>query len=257
MATATASVPTRRRGKMRRRLPLDERNDLVVRHLPLVRGIVSNLIPRLPSHVDEEDLLEAGVVGLMHAADRFDPKRQVRFGTYAMNRVRGAVLDALRDADWLSRSMRSEIKAMDQARDQLTHENLRAPTLDELSRRTGVGKTKLKKLTFAAETSDFRSLDTPHSERDADHVEPPADASDVSLHPSERAILEEDKDRLSEAIDELSETDRLVITLYYFEGLRLREIGAVLNVTDSRVCQIHRAALGRLRETMAESVAVA
>jgi len=244
---------TKPAGKKRgRRSARERRNEIVTKHLPLVKHVLDRLAYRLPRHVDREDLLEAGVLGLLDAADRFDPKRNVRFSTYAISRIRGAMIDALRDEDWLPRSMRSEITLMKEARAELEQENSRPPTMKELSERTGVRERKLQKLACASTNSCFQSLDTVMPSAVTEDHDPLSTRHDPAAHPAERAILVEDKQRLAGALLKLPDTERLVITLYYFENLRLHDIAKVLRVTDSRVCQIHRATLKHLHEMMAE-----
>jgi len=228
----------------------DKRNALVLKHMSLVRYVVDRLASRLPKHVDREDLTESGMVGLLDAAKRFDPSRHVQFSTFAVTRIRGAILDSLRAADWLPRSMRNEIDAVERARNELRHEQNGTPTVDELVERTGLDIKKLRKVTRVADRCHFHSLENMSAEGVTDAYDAPHIKHDPDIHPVQRVILEEDKQRLADTISQLSETERLVITLYYFEGLRLRDIAEVLKVTDSRVCQIHRGALKRLQAMM-------
>jgi RNA polymerase sigma factor for flagellar operon FliA len=215
--------------------------------------VLNRVAAHLPAHVDRGDLLEAGTLGLIDAADRFDPARNVRFHTYAMNRIRGAMLDSLRSDDWLPRSVRSELVRVARASAQLEQEVHRSPTSEELCRRTGLGAQELAALKGAGSRA-FYSLDELPSSASADGGQAIAqhERRDPALQPLDHAALEEEKGRLSQAILRLRKTERLVITLYYFERMALREIGAVLHVTDSRVCQIHRQALKRLADELAE-----
>ena len=228
----------------------EERNELVLKNMPLVRYVADRIAARLPRHVEHEDLIESGMVGLLDAADRFDSSRDVQFSTFAVMRIRGAILDSLRAADWLPRSMRNEIAAVEEARSELKHEKSRPPTMDELVKRTGLDVKKLRKVTRVAERCYFHSLENMSSDGVTDEYDAPHIKHDPEVHPLQHVILEEDKQLLADAISRLSETERLVITLYYFEDLKLRDIAEVLKVTDSRVCQIHRGALRRLQETM-------
>ena len=232
------------------RLAREKRDKLVLKHMPLVKYVADRLAARLPRHVDLEDLIESGMVGLLDAADRFDPLRNVQFSTFAVTRIRGAILDYLRAADWLPRSMRNEIAAVEKARNELKHEKSRPPTTDELVERTGLDVKKLRKVTRVAERCYFHSLENMSSDGVTDEYDAPHIKHDPEVHPLQHVILEEDKQLLADAISRLSETERLVITLYYFEDLKLRDIAEVLEVTDSRVCQIHRAALRHLQEMM-------
>ncbi len=229
-----------------------ERNALICRHLPLVRHVLKNVAAAVPGHVDREDLFEVGVLGLIDAVERFDPTREVRFSTYATLRIRGAILDAMRNADWLPRSMRKEVTSMDEAWSDLAHKSSRPPTENELAERLGVRHCKLAKVDRASRTCNFQSLDTLHESNPDIEGRPIHRRDDASDAPLGRAVLEEDKARLVDAMAGLPESEQMVISLYYFEDLLLRDIARVLGVSDSRVCQIHRAALKRLERIMAQ-----
>ena len=234
-----------------------KREQMVLEHLPLAKFILQQISPNLPMHVDRDDLLEAGVVGLLDAAHRYDPGRKVQFRTFAAPRIRGAILDALRSADWLPRSARSELDRVGAARSELEQKNGRRPTDAELSQKLRMRPRKLNRLHRASQNSAFVSFD----ELPQDTVEcgalPMHGKRDLSLHPAERAIMEETKEQLAAALMELPERERLVISMYYYERLQLHDIARVLKVTDSRVCQIHRAALQRLQELIGEPEALA
>ncbi|MGO8705777.1 MAG: FliA/WhiG family RNA polymerase sigma factor [Candidatus Brocadiia bacterium] len=229
------------------------REKLILSHLPLVKYVLARVAAHLPAHVDRGDLLEAGAVGLIDAADRFDPARNVRFHTYAVTRIRGAMLDALRSDDWLPRSVRSELTRVARASAEIEQEVHRAPTSAEVCSRTGIAEQDLSELQDAGSRA-FYSLDELPLSASADGEPALAqhEERDPALKPLDHASLEEEKSRLAEAILRLTKTERLVITLYYFERLALREIGAILHVTDSRVCQIHRAALKSLAKDLGE-----
>jgi RNA polymerase sigma factor FliA len=229
------------------RLAAEAREKLILDHLPLVKHVLGRVAAHLPAHVDRSDLLEAGTLGLIDAADRFDPARNVRFHTYALPRIRGAMLDALRSDDWLPRSVRSELGRVARASAQLEQEVHRAPTSSEICHLTGLDMQDLADLKVAGAHA-FYSLDEfpLSSSLDGEYAVAQHERRDSALQPLDHASLEEEKSRLADALLRLTKTERLVITLYYFERLALREIGAILRVTDSRVCQIHRAALKRL-----------
>jgi RNA polymerase sigma factor for flagellar operon FliA len=223
------------------------REKLILDHLPLVKHILSRVAAHLPSHVDREDLLEAGTLGLIHAVDHFNPGRNVRFPTYALTRIRGAMLDALRSADWLPRSVRSELRRIARISAKLKQEVNRPPTSAEICERTGLAARDLAELEFAGANAFF-SLDAlPLAGGfSGEYAAAQHQRRDSSLQPLACAALEEEKSRLAGAILRLSRIERLVIKRYYFERLKLHEIGAILHVTASRACQIHRAALKRL-----------
>ena len=229
------------------RFSAEAREKLILDHLPLVKHVLGRVAAHLPTHVDRSDLLEAGTLGLIDAADRFDPARNVRFHTYAMTRIRGAMLDALRSDDWLPRSVRSELARVARASAQLEQEVHRSPTSAEICSRTGLAAEDLADLKVAGAHAFYSLDELPLSASpDGEYAVAQHERRDSALQPLDHASLEEEKSRLAEAILRLTKTERLVITLYYFERLALREIGAILRVTDSRVCQIHRAALKRL-----------
>jgi len=244
--------PVTKRSPDQKRLSRDE---LITSHMALVRHALERIAATLPRHVDREDLLEAGMVGLIDAAGRFDRKRNVRFSTYAMPRIRGAIFDALRNEDRLPRSLRDEVDALNEARNELEHALHRRPTEEELCARLGVEPGKLAKLNRAVRTSTFLSLESMRDDPDGPAFGPVYPARGTSDAPPDRAALEEDKTRLADAIAQLPEKERLVISLYYFEQMLLRDIAEVLNVSDSRVCQIHRGALGLLQSMMSEPAA--
>lgn len=248
---ATAARPTSK-PKTSPAKSTETRDVLVMKHLPLVRHVLGKIAHRLPSHVDRRDLLEAGVLGLLDAAERYDLDRNVRFSTYAVTRIRGAILDAMREEDWLPRSLRNEVTSMDEACTALEHEHKRPPTIEELSNRLGVSRKKLAKLTRASRHGAFQSLDAIPEGTLAGAIDPTYSPTAGEHSPAERAMLAEQKELLAGAIGTLPKAERLVITLYYFEQLLLRDIARILRVSDSRICQIHRKGLARLQRRMTE-----
>ena len=236
----------------RNRLTARTRNPLVLDHLPLVKRVLKGLAPRLPRHVDREDLLEAGAVGLLDATSRFNPNRNVRFHTYAVSRIRGAMLDSLRNEDWLPRSTRTALTRLAKAREELEQKRGRPATYEEVSKRLGLGEKKLARLARASDNCVFYSLNDLFHSGEGEDASAALATRDRAASPVDHAVLEEQKQRLAAAIRGLPQSERLVITLYYFEQLRLRAIADTLRVTESRACQIHRAALARLQRVMAE-----
>ena len=227
------------------------RGRLISAYVPLVRQIASQLNAGLPGHVEESELVSYGLVGLNTAIERFEPQRGIRFESFAATRIRGAILDALRSLDWVPRSVRSRARRIDKARAALQHELGRRPTSRELAARLGTDESQLREHLLEIAGGSVQALDEPWSVADSS-----GDA--VSLlevipdprSPDPQAVLDtgDVKVRLADAIAELPEREKLVVALYYYEGLNLKEIGEVIGVTESRVSQVHTAALARLRE---------
>ena len=249
MVTATRERTKRNSSRTSKK---SRRDAFITQNIGLVRHVLERTTRNLPRHVDRDDLYEAGMIGLLEAADRFDPSRQVRFSTYAVTRIRGAILDAMRAEDWLSRSLRSEVSAMDEAHAELEQEYGRPPSGEELCKHLDVASKKLNKLAQASGSCIFQSFDSHGEGTSLESVEQAPASESQADSPLDLAILSEDKERLAEAIGALPENERIVINLYYFEQLLLRDISQVLGVSDSRICQIHHAALRRLKNMMAE-----
>jgi RNA polymerase sigma factor for flagellar operon FliA len=206
------------------------RERLVVAYSPMVKFVAGRLGAGLPSHVEDADLISYGLVGLIGAIERFEPERGIKFETFAMTRIRGAIIDELRSLDWVPRSVRSRAREIEAAQAKLEHELQRS--LLEIANSSVYALDEL--WTVSDSSGDQVSLlDTIADEGAAD----PQEALDTS----------EVKDRLTEAIGSLPEREQLVVALYYYENLTLREIGEVLGVTESRVSQLHTKAVMRLK----------
>lgn len=232
-----------------------ERDELIVQNLPLVKYVLGRLAVHFPAHVDRDDLMEAGVIGLMDASTKFDRSRNVQFRTYAIARIRGAILDEMRRLDWLPRSLRDELSRFETARESLRQRLNRPPTLAELAEELDVTPAKLDYIAGASGAENVYSLEDSRLDaiNDSEFGSTLAARNDNYTQPADRIIFEEQKALLAEHIGCLPENERLVISLYYFENLLLREIGQVMGLSDSRVCQVHRAALLRLRRAMKEN----
>jgi len=228
-----------------------DRDRLVVEYLPLVRHVVSRIAARLPSHVDTDELFQVGSVGLVHASRCFDENRGVTFKTYAFALIRGAVLDELRRLDAVPRSTREKIRAMDKAFTHLTHRLGRAPSVSEVGAEIGSSEESVRELQRISRTIALLSLDETQQPGEALLVRDIL-ACPHTPDPCDRAAQTEMVEHVADLIARLPSVDRRVITLYYREGLLLREIGEVLGVTESRVSQIHSRALERLRELNAD-----
>jgi RNA polymerase sigma factor FliA len=231
-----------------------ERERLLLENLPEVRFIARRIHERLPVQVPFEDLVHAGIVGLIEAIDRFDPKKQVHLKTFAKFRIRGAILDSLRAIDWSPRSLRKQSRAIEDAYRNLSTELGRAPSEVELASKVGMGLLEFQKLMGELHGLSMGSLqvysndDSP--EEEAILYQPNGPEED----PFFQCLQSEMKSRLTDAMTVLEEKERQVVGLYYFDELTMKEVGAVLGVTESRVSQIHALALVRLRTHLQEAM---
>jgi RNA polymerase sigma factor for flagellar operon FliA len=223
------------------------REKLILEYMPLVKYVVGRLAVTLPPTVDAEDLMGYGVMGLIMAIERFAPEKGYKFETFAVSRIRGAIIDELRSQDWLPRSVRQKAKEMEATIRQLEHQLGRTSTDQELASRLGVAVDDLPK-SLSEITAPVLSLDDLVSLGDEGQKVSWLDTlPDDRLGPAAQLDQEAMVEVLAQAIDLLPERERLLVSLYYHEGLTLKEIGAVLSVTESRVCQLHAQAMGRLR----------
>jgi RNA polymerase sigma factor for flagellar operon FliA len=226
------------------------RDRILNEYIPYVRRVVGRMAIHLPNSVDLEDLVHAGIIGLIDAIDRFEPDRGNKFLTYALYRIRGAVLSELRSRDFLSRSLRRKIREMDAAFGRLEQRLGREPSDDELAEELVLDLDKLYEIKKMSSLS-FVSLDSLGygSGEDTDRFRPPVVQSEL-LDASKLTGLKELHKGLAEAIEALPEKEKLVVSLYYDEELTMREIGEVLGITESRISQIHSRAVMRLRERL-------
>ena len=219
--------------------------ETVARYLPLVRYHAGRLLLGLPAHINKEDLVQAGVLGLLEALKRFDPARGVKFETYASLRIRGAMLDELRSLSWLPRSLFRQMRALNTAEQKLAASLGREPTDEELAAELNMPQEKYRKLTAAINTAATVSLE------EVLFAAPPTNATEEFV--LDRIIAEEEKERLAAAIAALPERYRQLLALYYQEGLTLKEVGLVLGISESRVCQLHSRIISRLRAELTDS----
>ena len=221
------------------------REQLVQRFVPLVKRIAYHLMARLPANVQFEDLVQNGMLGLLDALDRFEEGFGAQFETYATQRVRGAMLDGLRENDWLPRNLRRELRRIEGAISALEHTHGRAPSERELADTLGMSLADYQKTLQDARGHQLVYFDDFAGEGDEDFLE--RHFTDNNADPSN--ILEEKnvKALLVKAIERLPEREKLMMALYYEQELNLREIGEVMGVTESRVCQLHTQAIARLR----------
>ncbi|MDX2029398.1 MAG: FliA/WhiG family RNA polymerase sigma factor [Blastocatellia bacterium] len=220
-----------------------DRDALIEAHLPQVRFIAERLAARLPPSVDRDDLIGAGVIGLLSAVDKFDPSRDVQFKTYAEMRVRGAMLDCLRSLDWAPRSLRQRGREVEAAYRRIEAEQGRPAGEEEVAALLGLSLTQFQALLGELQGLTLLGLDG-GGEEDGSPPQLPDDPARSPLAIYERA---DGRARLIRAIDSLPERERQVVALYYLEELTMKEVGEAMGVTESRVSQIHTQAVMRLR----------
>jgi RNA polymerase sigma factor FliA len=231
------------------------RERLVVAYSPLVKYVSGRMASGLPAHVDEADLISYGLVGLINAIERFDLEREIKFETYAITRIKGAIIDELRSLDWVPRSVRARARDIERANAKLEHKLQRAPTDEEMAGELGVSVDEFQESLLQISNSTIAALDElwTVSDSSGDQVSLLDTLSDENAPDPAAAIDQTDlKERVADAIARLPEREKLVIALYYYENLTLREIGEVLGVTESRVSQLHTKAVLRLRSRFTE-----
>jgi RNA polymerase sigma factor FliA len=225
------------------------RDELVVRYAPLVKYVIGRMAISLPAAMDSDDVLSAGTIGLLHAIDRFDPEQGVRFETYALQRIRGAIIDTIRSLSPLSRGAGRRARLLDENTAALAQRLGRAPTQEELARELGVDQAELGRMLLES-AHVIVSLDGAGSgSEDEGEVQSLRDLVHDPNQAGTDEVVEENEliERLSSAIDSLPTRDRLVLNLYYHEELTLKEISRVIEVSESRVSQVHTAAVMKLR----------
>jgi RNA polymerase sigma factor FliA len=228
-----------------------DRERMLVEHLPTVRYLARRIHERLPQHVELEDLISAGVVGLIDAFSKFDQTKKVQFKSYAQFRIRGAILDSLRTLDWSPRELRRQGRAVEEAIRSLTHQLGRSPAEPEIAEAMGLELTEYQQLLGDLKGLEIGSLHVERSEESGDEELSyiPGSPEDDPLY---RCLRGELSDRLVKAIDQLPDKERLVLTLYHYEGLTMKEVGQTLGVVESRVSQIHSSAVLRLRSSLGD-----
>ncbi len=226
-----------------------EQERLLLEHLPVVRFLARRIHERLPQYVEIEDLVSAGVVGLMDAFTKFDPQKKVQFRSYAQFRIRGAILDSLRTLDWSPRDLRRKGRAAEEAVRVLTARLGRAPGEAEVAAEMGLGLEEYQSLLGDLKGLEIGTLHVEHNEDSGEEEMAylPGRPEEDPLFCCLRGELQE---KLTNAIEQLPERERLVMTLYYFEELTMREIGLALGVVESRVSQIHSSAIVHLRAAL-------
>lgn len=228
----------------------DERERLLLEQLPQVKYIARRIHERLPQHVALEDLVHSGVVGLIDALNKFDERKHVQFASYAKHRIRGAILDSLRELDWGPRELRRKARLLDQTHARLDSELGRSATEQEIAEAMGLNLTELHRLLNELDGLEISSFNVESADdgKESDLGEMlPAPENES---PFQRCFDGEMRAQLIHALMSMPERERQVLTLYYYEELTMKEVGAVLGVGESRVSQIHSLAMSRLRSRM-------
>jgi RNA polymerase sigma factor for flagellar operon FliA len=231
------------------------RERLVVAYSPLGKYVSGRMASGLPAHVEEADLISYGLGGLISAIERFELEREIKFETYAITRIKGAIIDELRSLDWVPRSVRARARAIERANSKLEHKLQRAPTDEEMARELEMTVSDFQDALLQISNSTVAALDELWTVSDAsgDQVSLLDTLQDPGAPDPAHVIDATDlKDRIADAIARLPEREKLVVALYYYENLTLREIGEVLGVTESRVSQLHTKAVLRLRGRMSD-----
>ena len=229
------------------------RDRLILTYAPLVKYVAGRIGSGLPAHVDEGDLVSYGLLGLIGAIERFDPERDIKFETYAMARIKGAIIDELRALDWVPRSVRSRAREIERAIGELEARLGTAPTDEQIAAKIGISVDELEESLTDIARSSIAALDELWSvSGEGDQISLMDTIEDESGPRPEAALDQtEMREALADAIARLPEREKLVVTLYYYEELTLREIGEVLGVTESRVSQLHTKAILRLKARLA------
>ena len=226
------------------------RDRLVVAYSPLVKYVAGRMGAGLPAHVDEADLISYGLGGLISAIERFDLSREIRFETYAITRIKGAILDELRALDWVPRSVRARARQIERANVKLEAKLQRVPTEEELAGELEMSIEDFRGALLQIANSSISALDElwSPSNSSGETISLLDTLNDPNAPNPERMVEQNElRDRIAEALERLPEREKLVIALYYYENLTLREIGEVLRVTESRVSQLHTKAVLGLR----------
>jgi len=234
---------------------LEVREQLIVHYAPLVKYVAGRVAVGMPAHVEHADLISYGIFGLMDAIEKFEPERGYKFETYAVARIRGAIIDELRSVDWVPRSVRTRARQVEAALQQLEGALKRTPSDEELAEELGWSLEELQDTLARMSMTSIAALDEVLDVGDGDRIALVDTLQDLTASlPDETLDDVETKRLLRETLTRLTEREQTVIGLYYFEGMTLAQVGEVLGVTESRVCQIHTKAVLSLRTKLAELI---
>lgn len=234
------------------KLTPQQKDKLIMEYAPLIKFIAQKIAVRLPSNIELDDLISSGVIGLMDAIEKYDPTRDNKFKTYAEFRIRGSILDELRAQDWVPRSVRDKAKMLDRTMIELEAELGRSPADEEVAERLGIDMEEFYDLVNQVRPVSVLSIDdaTTFSNVDKKSILNLLEGCKLN-NPLTQLNIKSVKQVVTKAIEELPERQRLVLSLYYYEDLNLKEIGKILRVTESRVSQLHAQAIARLRAKLA------
>lgn len=224
------------------------RDELIVAYMPIVKYVAGRMAIHVPSNVELDDLIGWGVLGLMDAVEKFDHEQDIKFSTYATIRIRGAIIDEIRSLDWAPRSLRAMARKIGGARDKLRQETGMDPTYEDIGEELGVSSEHVEDTMSQVQTAHVLSLDDYLPNEDAEEGRKLNVIAGDDSSPESAAAATERQERLVEAILGLPDQQQKVLNLYYYEELTLKEIGAVLEVSESRICQVHSAAIKQLRK---------
>ena len=237
-------APSLKKYKTGKKIDRRTKEKLILEYAPLIKFIAQKIAVRLPSNIEFDDLVSSGVIGLMDAIDKYDPTRDNKFKTYAEFRIRGAILDELRAQDWVPRSVREKAKQLERAHVKLEQQLGRFPTEDEITEELKISKEEYFDLLNQVKSVSILSLDEAGSFNSSDRKSIMSLLESCRIpSPLAQLNLKNVKEVVTEAIESLPEKQRLVLSLYYYEDLNLKEIGEVLEVTESRVSQLHTQAI--------------
>lgn len=237
MKTKSSAIANTRRRALRDRIVLE--------HLPLVKAIAVRVHENLPVHVDLDDLIHAGVLGLFDAAVKYDPNKRVNFSSYAKHRIKGAILDSLRQLDWASRDLRRRHKQIEAATRELSSELQRTPTEAEVANRLGIEAGRWR--TLMIDLRNVGLISASSRPGDQSELPPPEFPCDPDLQPDRMCARNELRSALAQALETLPERYRKVVALYYHGDMTMKEIGGILGINESRVSQIHKSALSKMQ----------
>jgi RNA polymerase sigma factor for flagellar operon FliA len=227
---------------------LSDKEECIKEYAPLVKRIAHHLMLRLPSSVAVEDIIQAGMIGLLDAAGRYDEFRGAQFETFAAQRIRGSMLDELRQADWMPRSLRRDMRRVEAAMSKMQQRLGRSPSESEVAKELGMPLTEYQQMLFESRGAQLVYYEDFHTEGDEDFF----DRYDFDSNADPASLLQDEhfRDALIKAIDNLPERERMLMGMHYEQELNLREIGEVMGVSESRVCQLHTQAVARLRSML-------